>query len=351
MKFLFQIWDRRGLGHLARGSNLAAAILELEPQAQIRFCALREAPADWPLPPVEWIHERDADRALSWREELASYRPDVAVYDTVLPKPGQAEIEHGGARIAYVMRRSKDERQSAVFAHPLVAQAALVIVPHSEAEFGHALPAALRARTLFAGPIVRHPDPAARERVRSRYALAPDAFTLVSTPGGGGFEEHARAFFRRVFAIHAAVAARVPRLRHIAVSGPRFASPLAAPDGVELVETEPRMPELLSLADLAIAEGGYNTVHELRAAKTPAVFLPSPRSHDDQYERVQALAAAGLGLAFSDEPDERIAREVADLCADRARLDAMRARHEAARFEPGNRAAARALVSLARRSR
>jgi predicted glycosyltransferase len=351
VKFLFQIWDRRGLGHLVRGSNLATAILELAPQARIRFCALREAPSDWPLPPVEWVHERDAERAPTWREELATYQPEVAVYDTVLPKPGHGDVDHGRARIAYVMRRSKDERQSAVVAHPLVAKAALVIVPHSESEFGHALPAELRARTLFAGPIVRKPDAAARELVRERYAIASDAFTLVSTPGGGGFEEHARNFFRRVFAIHAAVSARVPRLRHIAVCGPRFASPLAAPAGVELVETEPRMPELLSLADLAIAEGGYNTVHELRAAQTPAVFLPSPRSHDDQYERVQALAAAGLGLAFAEEGDERIAAEVASLCADPARLAAMRARHAAERFEPGNQAAARALVQLASQAR
>lgn len=347
MKFLFQIYDRRGLGHLVRGSNLAAALLELAPQARLRFCALREAPADWPLPPVEWVHERDPESAATWRSELASFAPDVAVYDTVLPKPGQPEVDHARARIAYVMRRSKAERQAAVFQHPLIARAQLLLVPHAEAEFGYALPPELVARTRFTGPIVRRANPVARERVRERYGIAAGDFLLVSTPGGGGFEEHARAFFRTVFGIHAAVAARVSRLRHICVCGPRFSAPLDALPGMQVVAAEPQMPELLSLADLAIVEGGYNTVHELRAAKTPAIFLPSPRSHDDQAERVRHLAAAGLGLVFSELPCEAIAREVAALCAEPARLAGMRACYASDHFEPGNRRAAQALLELA----
>jgi len=95
-----------------------------------------------------------------------------------------------------------------------------------------------------------------------------------------------------------------------------------------------------------IAEGGYNTVHELLATRTPAIFLPSPRGADDQAERVERIAAAGLGFQIgAGAPHER-AEGIAEAALDDRALAACRERHAASAFQAGNEQAAARVLEL-----
>lgn len=59
--------------------------------------------------------------------------------------------------------------------------------------------------------------------------------------------------------------------------------------------------DALAAFDLAVVAGGYNTVHELLAARVPALVIPNPASQtDDQALRATLLAEQGLALAATD---------------------------------------------------
>ena len=106
------------------------------------------------------------------------------------------------------------------------------------------------------------------------------------------------------------------------------------------------MVNLLALSNLVIAEGGYNTVNEIRLAKTPAVFLPSARNFDDQEERVRELAAQGLAVVFTQGDPTAIAQTILELCSTESGLRAIQQRYAADRMETGNRTAAEHIVRL-----
>ncbi len=346
-RYLFQVRNRRGLGHMMRGLNIARELTALDPAAEILFYLRTPPAAGFWSGQFRYVVEPDPNTLASWAQVLAEFRPDVVVYDTMLPKAADAEPVAAGARYAYIMRKCLAEEQLEVFANPFLDRMAAIIVPHDEEEFGYPLPPSIAERTCFVGCIVRGPGPAARQTLRARYGAAPGDFLLTSTVGGGGFEAQADAFFAAVFDAHERLARHIPGLRHVVVQGPNYAKQLAAPAGVTLVAVEPDMIDLLAASDLVVAEGGYNTVSEIRITGTPAVFMPSVRGKDDQEARVRELAARGLGRVVVPAGGAALARTVLDLHGTPGAFAAIRANHARAPFATGNRAAAERLYELA----
>ena len=84
------------------------------------------------------------------------------------------------------MRQANPDKQAAVFASPFLDRVGLIVIPHTEAEFGYRLPVALERRSAFVGPIVRLPIRSRQARARARYGIRPGDFVLTSTVGGGG---------------------------------------------------------------------------------------------------------------------------------------------------------------------
>ena len=343
-RVLFQSRNRRGLGHLMRGLNLAREVLDLAPAAQVSMHTRNQsAPAFCPAG-IECIVENAARPATGWAEVLARVAPDVVVYDTMLPT--ELDLLPAAARVCYVMRRCRPERQAEVFASPFLRDRVdAVVVPHTAAEFGYPIPAGLRQRARFAGLIARRPDPVVQARLRTRYGLADAAFVLVSTGGAGGFAHSAQPFFDAVAAVQRAVAGQVG-LRHVVVLGPHFRGVVPDLSGAVVVQSEPALVDLFAIADLVVAEGGYNSVSELRLVKTPAVFLPGMRTLDDQEERVNALARRGLAVVLAGAAPAVVAREVAALVQMPERLAQMRLHYRDDRVEVGNRTAAAHLLGL-----
>jgi len=344
-RVLFRIYNRRGLGHWMRAINIARELEAIEPGTEFRFFTRTEpwlAVGDgrWPHVVASDPHAMDV-----LPDALQAFAPDVIVDDTVPP----AGLTEDGAKHVFVMRRSAADRQAQVLSHPSVRAMDHVIVPHTRAEFGHEVQAELAARTTFVGPIVRRADPATMRSLRERLGLADRGFCLLSTPGGGGFDEDSASFIDIARRVHERLAGRIEGFRHVLVLGPNSALAVEPADPAMVVlASEPEMASLIACADAVLSAGGYNSVSEIRLAKRPAFFIPGPRPHDDQRQRVEALAARGLAMVLDASSPERAAARVAQTCLEPARLAAMRACYERDEFVPGNRAAAEAILRCVR---
>ncbi len=347
-RVMFHVRNRRGLGHMMRGLNMAQALRERSPQARLLF-HLRAAPAPgfWPDGVAHVVDDGSGAAAA-----VASFAPHVQVFDTMLPGSDELAALRRAApasRLAFVMRRCLPDEQAAVYAHPSLAAMDCVLVPHTVAEFGMALPANLHARCHFVGPIARLPRAEAQARIAERYGLGSGEFLLTSTVGGGGFADQADTFFHAVRQVHVRVQAGAGGRpwRHVVVLGPNYSGDFDPLPGMTVVDFEPDLVNLLALSDLVIAEGGYNTVSELTLTRTPALFLPSHRGKDDQFERVQRLAEAGCALVFDAFDAHGIAHAVRLLRAQPERLAVMRRRYPLVEPNLGNARAAMLLQGLA----
>jgi Glycosyltransferase family 28 C-terminal domain len=330
--------------------NIAREVLVLQPSAEVIVHTRQASPGEFLDPRVRVVVD-EGTPATSWNGVLASVRPAVAIYDTMLPNLDEPVTR--GTRCALVLRARRAEAHDSLDGHPFLDRVDLVIVPHTEAEFGRTLPGSIADRSVFVGPIVRAPDPTVHDRLRDDYDLH-GAFTVVSTAGGGGFAETAVPFYAAAVCAHRALAgADLGRqLRHILVLGPN-ADPghvVAPRPGLTVVRSDPRLIDLMAIADLVISEAGYNTAQELRRVGTPAVLVPGTRRLDDQHERAAAMETIGIAVAVPAEPAQGVADAVLALALDPHTRSAMRTAAQARPFVTGNRPAAAALVALARQS-
>ncbi|MBS1137856.1 MAG: hypothetical protein H6R11_1810, partial [Proteobacteria bacterium] len=104
-RFLFQVRNRRGLGHMMRGLNIARELRALDPAAEILFYLRTPPSAGFWKTDFRYVVERDPDGLASWPEVLQQFGPDVVVYDTMLPKDASAEPLAESARYVYIMRK------------------------------------------------------------------------------------------------------------------------------------------------------------------------------------------------------------------------------------------------------
>jgi len=345
-RLLFHCASRRGLGHVMRAANLARAVSARDPRASVLVYVTNPAagPACGDVP---WV-ACGIDGPGAWARVVAAFRPTLTIFDTMLPDA--RVLDDAGARTAFVWRASVAARQSATAADRRLSRMAAILVPHTAEEFAMPIPAAVRARTVFTGPIVRASDAEGQARVRARYGLAADDVLVTSTVGGGGFDDSADWLHGLVVEAHQHWLGAVPRLRHVVVRGPlapaRVADAPPALPGLTLVTSDPDLVHLLAVSTLVVAEAGYNTIQELRLAGTPAVLVPGPRTFDDQQGRAGVMAALGVARV-ADRTDRASALRVLLDALQPEALAAMRRAGAQAPFTPGNDTAARTLLAAA----
>ncbi|NOT13669.1 MAG: hypothetical protein HOP23_17895 [Methylococcaceae bacterium] len=345
-RFLFNAHNRRGLGHLMRGLNIAREIRNISNDADILFYTRSESATELCGDQFDYFIEEDLEHNQHWASVIDHFQPDVVIYDTLLPKEA-VDTPPCPGRTAYIMRKCKPDRQQEIFNHPFLASIDLILIPHEPVEFGYSLPDAHITKATFVGPIIRHAETQPQQMLRDKYKLQPGEFLLTSTVGGGGFEDKALAFFATIFEIHQQIHTKIPKLRHLVIKGPNFTNSLPQLEGIEIIDSETEMVNLLAISNLVIAEGGYNTVNEIRLAKTPAIFLPSERNYDDQRERVLELKDKGLAFVYTQNDGNLIAEQIVKLFSDKTLLTNLRHRYANDSILTGNRAAAQKLVALA----
>ena len=345
-RFLFQIHNRRGLGHLMRGLNIAKEIRALAPSSDILFYAKCSPPEGLLNGHFSCHVESDSQWLSNWAPVVRRFAPHVIIYDTMLPKNPASEHLGDAARYVYVMRQCDGAKQREIFENPLLRQIDLVVVPHTPAEFGWEIPAFLHDRTWYVGPIVRDMDSKVQNRLKEKYGIRNGEFLLLSTVGGGGFANTAPAFFAAISEIHEVIRPQMPNLRHFVIQGPKFEQAIRALDGMTVIPYEPEIGNLIAISSLVISEGGYNTVHEIRLAKTPAIFLPTAKHYDDQEARVRELERRGLAVVFTDRSPVAIAQKILELAGSQFGLTEIKRKYAAEQMVLGNRVAAEKILEL-----
>jgi UDP-2,4-diacetamido-2,4,6-trideoxy-beta-L-altropyranose hydrolase len=286
-----------GLGHLARGSAVAAALTARGVEVACHGLGAEEALA---LDGLCWEPLADVAAVAADAVVLDSYRLDdagplagvplVAFADGASVRPGTALAVTIGPR----------PPGAAVLA-------GLEYAPLRRAFWG--LP-----------------------RAREREAVER---VLVSTGGGDVGDAAARAT--------AAVRRALPDATVALVRGPQSRAP--APDGAELVVGAGSLLEELERADVLVAAAGQ-TALEAAAAGVPSVVVPLV---DNQRANAEALRAAGAAVVV-EEPDGELERALAALAGDAAARAGLSARAQAAVDGYGALRIAFAVERLARRA-
>lgn len=369
-RIAFYSHDTQGLGHVRRNTVLAAAVVASDPAAQVLLVSGAREAAGLPLPertrlvfvpgltkdasggygprvPGRTLDEVVAQRAAALEQVLCAFGPDLLVVDKVA-RGFRGELEPTLRRLRSVhltrtvlgLRDVLDDVDATdadwrrnrtpeaidtlydevwVYGDPSVFDAA--------EEYGWG--ATTRAKVRFTGYLGRGRDevlghgtprvgpgaaPAVRPLVTGPYVLA-----LV----GGGQDGAALA--------HAFAASSYPSGHTgVLVTGPY----LPAHDVEEVRDAARRRPDLLvhrmagdvpALARDAAATvsmGGYNTVCELVAARTPTLVVPRCSPRREQVVRAERFADRGLldVLALDDLTPERVQRWLAG-AVDRGRRD------------------------------
>jgi UDP-N-acetylglucosamine--N-acetylmuramyl-(pentapeptide) pyrophosphoryl-undecaprenol N-acetylglucosamine transferase len=354
---LFQPTNHIGLGHISRLIAIALAVREADPDCRAPFVieghghGLTEAHG---LPSLSLPSRYELLETPNWRSFdlterrllaldlatslLQTLAPDLIVFDC-LPNPAMmnAALERR-VPIAICLRRAKDMR---VYFDPLLAIAAavrLVLIAHDEGECE--VPAALRPRTRFTGPIVRRPHLASRQA--SAQAATAGRPLIVITGGGGGYPRTVE-FYNLALAAFARARQQRPNLDGLLITGPLFTDwwQLHLVDGLRCLPFDPHLAETLAEASLVICQAGYNTVAEISALRVPAICLPAERGVDDQFARARDTAAASPAFELCTDAD-------AATLAQRMlhRLNAAELRSPPLQIAPGAARAAESLLAV-----
>lgn len=166
----------------------------------------------------------------------------------------------------------------------------------------------------FAGYVMgERPDPARREELRDRLGYGPDDVVCVVSVGGSGVGHH---LLQRVAASYDPLAAAIPGLRMVLVSGPRIdAGSLRVPDGVDVHGFLPDLDLHHAACDVAVVQGGLSTTMELTAARRPFLYVPLEHHFEQQVHVRHRLERhrAGRALTYADAEPGRVAEELVTL--------------------------------------
>ncbi|MGE5136275.1 MAG: alpha/beta fold hydrolase [Gemmatimonadota bacterium] len=236
---------------------------------------------------------------------------------------GWLPMPEGGAREAALTTDYNAEMIEQIARYPRVRDLSLFVGTPDDivpGRFGDGLPLIrewVQEHYQFPGYITGFdPDSVAgRDELRAGLGYAPDEQVCVVTAGGSGV---GGGLLRRVIEAYPQVAAAVPGLRMVVVTGPRI-SPAALPaqKGVEVRAYVPRLYRQLAASDLAVVQGGLTTCMELTASRRPFIYLPLQQHFEQAFHVHHRLRArnAGRRMDFAQaQPDalaEAIARQLA----------------------------------------
>lgn len=157
----------------------------------------------------------------------------------------------------------------------------------------------------------------------AHFGLDPQWPTVLVTGGSLGAQRINAAFRDAVEMLRGAGV----QVLHVTGSGKEF-EVAAAPDGMPpyvVVPYADRMDLAYSVADLAVARAGANTVCELTAVGLPAVYVPLPIGNGEQRLNAEQVISAGGGLLVEDAAlaADWVRAELIPLLRDPLRLRAM----------------------------
>ncbi|MDX1932970.1 MAG: glycosyltransferase [Capsulimonadales bacterium] len=216
-----------------------------------------------------------------------------------------------------------------------------ILLPAEQGEHGSPLPEGTGERAVSVGEILIRSASEILTRADARLALGlPETGAVVYVSTGGGGDTSAETIFRMVIE----TAERMPNVRFLIGAGTLYRG-REYPAANVVWSYRQTMMEYFRAFDLAVTAGGFNSVNELMHCGIPCVFLPQPRSHDDQERRVARCVAAGAGVSLPERTVEALTAALSELLEPERNADAARV---AASLVPTNHAlrAAEEILSL-----
>jgi predicted glycosyltransferase len=294
-RVLFHPTNGIGIGHISRLAAIALALRINYPGTQVLFALEKSSPVLLESLTLPYVSVPDgngepADSSLAPFSSVPRLKsamvecifreffPDIVVFDG---SPDRSFIEGAlqhGRHIAVCLREVKDLESLHSLA-PAIHAARLIIVPSEPGEW--VLPPGLTHKAAFVGQISR---PYCVRETAKKYWVN-DPYVVIS--GGGGGYPGTFEFYNLALRAFGLCEREMPQLKGVLVTGPLFRewSSLAPLGNVKVVPFEENMLSLFARANLAIVQGGYNTIAELAQLQIPTICLPAERQHDDQHKR------------------------------------------------------------------
>jgi len=352
MKILFYAINGIGLGHVVRTTSLATAIRKISRRTEILFVTntrfpffLKRNKIPFSRTDFSWVESVSEKRSVrTIKRLLREADPDAVVYDTVFPERALRDPCSRGRTNVLILRERGERTMRELFSNSSLWFFDRIIIPHARRDFAFDLPADLRRRARFVGPIIRDYSLGRTREMAKKYRLR-GKFVITVTCGGGGHPVLSEIFVCAV--VGALQRLRLPDVRAVVVTGPLFRKDMGHLEkNILLVSFEPDLPSLIKASNLVICEAGYNTINEVIKIRTPAVILPAKRQYDDQFGRARRLEERGAVVVVPRPEPDALRDAVLNLYRDRKRLAKMRRRFPVLR--QGNEVAAKIILEAAR---
>jgi hypothetical protein len=293
-----------GMGEYARSLSMARAVAARWPAARIHFLLSRAAPYAAATPfPHTLLPSSPTFHTPAVRAALASFRPDLVVFDNAGRTAQLRAARRAGACIVYVSARGRQRARAFRLAWMRLIDAHWIAYPEFLAgslSLLERMKLRLLARpaVLYLDVLLPHADAALRAQLMARLGLTAGGYVLVVPGGGTGHPGAADAALCFWYAARGLANAGTPTV----CVGP---GPLGEPRGSRpedmlaavapiAVPTLPQasLAELMRAAKLVIANGG-STLLQAIACGSACVAVPIAK---DQAERARRCIAARVAV-------------------------------------------------------
>ena len=318
LRVVFYSSNGVGLGHVMRGINIAKELRrivdceiifvtntpfeEIFKEEGFHFVKGGANPIDLiddGVLPEDYL-KKNEDFLLSVLKKLS---PHIVVFDSLIMPNVLRYIRERNIFLVYVFREIKD--QSYFFRHRDYLKyfnLALLTCINDPSFIRDVRGAGFNKSNFFyLGHIFREPDQSKAKELKRKYKKEDDQMLVTITSGGGGFPKGADHFFSSLAAIAGKINSErcktkkpFKKLRWLFIKGPLFRGRIALPGAIEVYDYESNLPELFSISDLIISTGGYNSVNEIIAARTPALIYPLATIRDSQIARASSYLPKGF---------------------------------------------------------
>ncbi|MBC8138555.1 MAG: UDP-glucosyltransferase [Fibrella sp.] len=187
----------------------------------------------------------------------------------------------------------------------------LILKPGESGETGNnsLVPPEIEHRVVPTGTILIRSRSEMFSQAIARETLGlPEVGDCVYVSVGGGGDKDAESQYQ----VLTGLATYLPQTRFVFGAGALYLGREWHAQNVTWTR-RPLMASCFRAFDVAVTAGGYNTVAELLHAGVPCVFLPQPRSHDDQGARVSLCVERGAGVLPETDSVDAIAAAVSEL--------------------------------------
>ena len=220
--------------------------------------------------------------------------PDILIVDT-FPAGGFQElfdVFDFGSKNVFIYRAVRAEAALQPAFQSALRGYQRILMPREQGENDSPVPTALEDRVATTREILLRSVEETLEpaEARATLGLPADSPAVYLSVGGGG-----DSAAEETYAAAIEMARGLPEVRFVLGAGALYRGREFPSPNVTWTR-RPAMIECFRAFDAAVVAGGYNTVWELMHCGVPCVFLPQPRTHDDQERRVRRCVEAGAGV-------------------------------------------------------